>query len=242
MAVKGTLARILVDEVDLSCETSAVTMANSISEDEVTTLCSTAAEYEAILPSIAISQDGYMNTVNDPGSFEEEMYLRMGVEGAMVAALFGIDVPACVAYVIDSSFGASMEINAPAAGVMTLNGAWGQGKGGRRGIRIADLLLNATGSQPSVDMVTAGTKGGEAYLFVQGVTGALTSAPIVVQHATTSGGTYTTIGTFTVTAKGAYKAVLSGNVNQWVRLSVTSLGGATGLDVVCVVCVRGVTE
>ena len=245
MAVKGTLARILVDEIDLSCETSSVVMANAISEEDCTTLCSTAAEYTPILPSMSINQDGYMAAVGEPGSFEEELYARMGVEGSMVAALFGIDVPACPVYILDSTFGATMEIAAPAASVMTLNGSWGQGQGGHRGIRIYDDTLTATGNQTAVDLGsvgTPGTNGGEAYLFVQDVTGSLGSATLTVASATTAGGTYTNLGTFTVTAVGAYKISFAGTVNRWLRLGVTSMGGATGLEVVCAVCVRGVTE
>jgi hypothetical protein len=242
MAVKGTLARILVDEVDLSCETSAVVMSNSISEDDCTTLCSTAAEYTPILASISINQDGYMATVNEAGSLEEELYTRMGVMGSTVCALFGIDVPACPAYVIDNTFGATMEIAAPANGVITLNGSWGQGKGGHRGVRILDANVTATGNQTAVDLVDPGTLGGSAFLFVQDKTGTLTSATVTVSSATTQGGTYTVLGTFTVTALGSYTVTFSGNVSRWLRVGVTSMGGTTGLDMVCVVCVRGVTE
>jgi hypothetical protein len=63
-----------------------------------------------------------------------------------------------------------------------------------------------------------------------------------VQSSTTSGGTYTTVGTFTISAAGSYEVDFAGAVNRWVRLNVTSLGGSTGLDMVAVVCVRGVTE
>ena len=45
-----------------------------------------------------------------------------------------------------------------------------------------------------------------------------------------------------LTAKGAYKVTWSGATRRYVRLNVTSLGGTTGLDLVCIVCVRGVTE
>ena len=242
MAVKGTLARIIVDGVDLSCETSAVVMTNAISEEDCTTLCSTASEYTPVLANMSITQDGYMATVGDPGSFEEELYNRMGVMGAFVAAFFGIDTPACPAYILDTTFGATMEIGAPATGILTLNGAWGQGHGGHRGVRVYDDVLLTPGNGAAVDISLGGTLGGEAYLFVTSATGPLTTATLTVASATTEGGAYTTLGTFSVTAAGAYKVTFAGAVNRWLRLGVTSMGGATALDVVCVVCVRGVTE
>jgi hypothetical protein len=91
-------------------------------------------------------------------------------------------------------------------------------------------------------MGAIGSLGGEAFLFLQNVTGTLTSATVTVSSATTSGGTYTVLGTFTLTAKGASKVVFTGTVNRWIRLGITSLGGTTGLDMVAVCCVRGVTE
>lgn len=248
MAVKGTNARILVDEFDLSCETATVQMSNAISEEDVTTLCSTAAEYTPILASMSINEDGYMSSTVVPGSFEKVLYDRMGVEGSYVAALFGTDNPVCPAYILENTFGATMEIGAPALSVITLNGTWGQGKGGRRGNVIAGLpagvTITATGNQTPVDFgLPAGVNGGEAYLFVQAVTGTLTSASFIVQHCATVGGTYTTLGTFTVPAPGLgkYKVSFAGAVNQFIRLNAASMGGATGIKVVCIVCVKGVT-
>jgi len=243
-AIKGTNAKILVDEFDLSCETATVQMTNAISEEDVTTLCSTAAEYTPILASMSINEDGYMSNTVTPGSFEKVLYDRMGVEGSYVAALFGTQDLDCPAYILDNTFGATMEIAAPALSVITLNGTWGQGKGGRRGKRVADATITATGNQTAVDFgLPAGINGGEAYLFVQAVTGTLTSASFVVQQCATVGGTYTTLGTFTVPAPGVgkYKITFAGAVNQFIRLNAASIGGATGIKVVCIVCIKGVT-
>jgi hypothetical protein len=242
MAIKGTLARILVDEVDLSCETSSVVMANAISEEDCTTLCSTAAEYAAVLPSMSLEQNGYMSNIDEPGSFEQELYNRMGVQGSIVAALFGIDEVDCPVYILNNTFGATMEISAPATGILTLNGSWGQGRGGRRGYRIADANITATGNQLPVDFVPGGDEGGEAFLFLQDVTGTLGTATITIAHSTNSGGTYTTLGTWTVTELGAYRLAWLGNTERWLRVGVTNMGGTTGLDLVVVACVNGRTQ
>lgn len=243
MAVKGTLARLLVDQWDFSCETSAIDVELAIAEEDISSLCDTAAAYAPGLAAFTINHNGYMQApLGLAGSIEQEMYARMGVQNSYVAAMFGIDIPACPVYVLDTTFGATMEINAPATGILTLNGAWGQGQGGHRGYRIFDGVAVATGNQTAVDMGAAGANGGEAYLFLQGVTGTLGSAVVTVSHATTSGGTYTTLGTFTLTALGAYEINFTGTVNRWIRLGITSMGGTTGLDMVAVACVRGVSE
>ena len=118
------------------------------------------------------------------------------------AALFRISQIDCPAYILDTTFGSSMEIAAPATGIITLNGAWGQGGGGHRGIRIFDDTVTATGTQAPVDIGDPGSDGGEAYLFVTGATGSLGTATFVVQHSTSSGGTYSNLGTFSVPDAG----------------------------------------
>jgi len=242
MAVKGTLARLLVDQWDFSCETSGIDVTLSMNTEDITSLCDGAAVDAPTLAGVKIVHNGYIASLGVAGSIEQELYNRMGVMGCYVAALFGTDVPDCPAYVLDNTFGANMEILAPAKGVLTLNGAWGEGDGGHRGKRAYDANATATGTQTAIDLGAAGTAGGEAFLFVQAITGTATNASITVQHSTTSGGTYTTLGTFTVSAKGSYEADFAGAVNQFVRLNVVSLGGATGLDMVAIVCVHGVTE
>lgn len=241
-ASKGTLARLLVDQFDFSGDTSDFTVSLAIGEEDCTVLTSTAAEYTGVLAAISIAQNGYMNNINQPGSLEEELYARLGVQGSYVAALIGIDNPGCPAYVLENTFGASMEIAAPATGLLTLNGSWGQGKGGHRGIRIFDANALATGITAAIDIGAAGANGGEAYLFLQAVTGTLGSASITLQHCATIGGTYAGLGVFTMTALGAAKITFSGLVNQYLRINVSSMGGTTGLDMVVVACVRGVTE
>lgn len=241
-AVKGTLARLLVEEWDFSCETASVVMSNAISEEDCTTLCSTAAEYTPVLPAMSITHDGYMEVAGTPGYIEEELYTRMGVSGNRVAAMFGTHEADCPVYILDDTFGATMEISAPATSIITLNGAWGQGKGGKRGIRLLDEVVNATGIRPPFDMGAAGVDGGHIYLFLQAITGSLSTATVAVTHATTSGGTYTTLATLQPTDAGSLRMAFSGAVNRWLRVNVTAMGGATALEMVVVACVNGVTQ
>jgi hypothetical protein len=133
-------------------------------------------------------------------------------------------------------------MQAPAKSLMTLNGAWAKGRGGSRGIRVFSGSISGTGNATSVDLGSAGSNGGKAYLFVQSITGSATNASFKVQSSTTEGGAYADEGTFTVSAVGGYEVTMSGTVNRWVRLNTSSMGGATGFTVVLVVCVSGVTQ
>jgi len=240
MATKGVHTKLLVDEFDFSGDTAGFQVAVSMTEEECTTLGSQAAEYEPILPGLKIEHNGYVSGVDDPGTLEAELASRLGVPGSFVAALFGTHEAACPAYV-QETFGAQMSIQAPATSLITLNGTWGMGRGGYRGIRIFSGTISATGAQAAVDLGSAGSAGGKAFLFVQGITGSATNAAISVQSATAQAGTSADEGTFTFSALGAYAVNLSGTVNRWLRLNATSLGGATNLTVVGIACVRGVT-
>lgn len=241
-AIKGVNAQILVDEFDFSGDTSGITMTAALTEEECTALGATASEYEPILPSMKIEQNGYIHGVNNAGDLEEELSALLGVAGSYVAALFGTDVLGCPAYVLDGTFGASMQFGAPAKSLMTLNGAWGMGRGGDRGLRIFEGLIDGTGDEAAVDLASGASAGGTAYLFVQSITGSASGATIKVQSAGTEGGGYADEGTFTFSAVGAYKIDLSGTINRWLRISTTGLGGATDFTVVAIVCVNGVTQ
>lgn len=241
-AKKGTLARLLIDEFDFSGDTAGFTVTVAMSEQDSTTLQATAMTYEPILPSIKTEHNGYISGVKDAGTLENELHDRLGVAGSYVATLIGTDVAACPAYVVDGTYGNSMKFATPVAGLMTLDGAWGEARGGHRGYRIFSGELTATGAQTSVDLGAAGADGGECYLFVQAVDGTATNAAIKVQSSATEGGTYADEATFDVDGVGSQKATMTGTVNEWVRVNLTDLGGADGITFVMVVCVKGVTE
>lgn len=240
-ARKGTDAMLLVDEYNFSGQTSSFEVTTGISEADATDLESDAMEYEAILPSMKISQSGYLNG-SAADSFEAELNARLGTGVAYIGCLIGKADANCPAYIIDGTFASSLTIQSPAAGLITLNGDWGLARGGSRGIRIFTGELTATGAQTAVDLGSAGSDGGECYLFVQAIDGTATNADIDVESATLEAGAYSSEGTFTFSAVGSYKMTMSGTVNRWVRVNLTDLGGATGITFVMIVCTNGVTQ
>lgn len=241
-ALKGTKAKLLVDEFDFSGDTAGFGVNITTGEGDSTTLQATAMTSEPLLPSMAIEHNGYISGVGDAGDLEEELWSRLGVGGVYVAALLGTDDAACPAYVKDNTFGANLQIQAPTAALMTINGSWGLGQGGSRGLRIYEGTLSATGNGTAYDLGSAGSNGGEAYLFVRAITGSASSASVKVQSSATEGGTYADEATFTFSAVGGFKVAMSGTVNRWLRINTASLGGATNFTVTLIACVKGVTE
>jgi hypothetical protein len=90
------------------------------------------------------------------------------------------------------------------------------------------------------DNTAAGANGAQAYLQVFAFTG--TDATVKVQHATTSGGSYTDLITFTQTtaAPGAQRAVAAGTVNEFLKVTTVTTGGFTSLVFAVMIAVNPV--
>ena len=240
-ATKGTNAKLLADEFDFSGDTAGFTVTVGMGEQDATVLTSTAMLYAAILPSMGIEHNGYVQGLAATGQMEGELFAR--ITGAhYVTCLLGTSVTGCPAYTIDSSFVRDIKLGAPATGLLTINGSWGRGMGGSRGLRIYTGTLSATGVQTSIDFSSAGSAGGECYLHVTAKTGTMLNTVVLVESSATEGGAYVTEATFTVSALGGFKATMTGTVNRWLRVNLSDLGGATNVTIVVVACVDGVTQ
>lgn len=240
-ALKGTLSQLLADEFDFSGDTAGFTVTVGMPEQDATVLTSTAMLYAAILHNMGIEHNGYVQGIATADEMEGELFER--ITGAhYVSCLLGTSVVGCPAYTIDSSFVRDLKLGAPVAGLMTINGSWGKGLGGSRGLRIFSGTLDATGTQSSVDFGAAGSAGGECYLHITAKTGTMSDTIILVESSATEGGVYATEATFTVSALGGFKAVMSGTVNRWLRVNLSDLGGADDVTIVVIACVDGVTQ
>lgn len=87
---------------------------------------------------------------------------------------------------------------------------------------------------PAFDNTTAGTNGAQAYLQITSFTG--TSCDITVTHATTSGGSYSTLIDFgSQTASGAVRATAAGTVDEFFKVVTTGTFSSITFNVVIVV-------
>jgi len=238
---KGTNASLFVDEFKFDSATAKLTVDINVGEGSAMSLASTGEEYAALLGTMRIMQDGYVQGFN-ADEFEAELYDRLGVTGVVVSALFGTQNTACPAYIIPDAFDTKMEFAAPIKDVMTLNGEWAASDDCYRGIRIVDqVTISATGAEDAIDLETAGSNGGLFVVHVTAITGSATDAMVKLQSASTEGGSYSDEATVTFSDVGGFTAVVSDAVDRWVRLNCTSLGGATSFVVTAIACVDGVT-
>jgi hypothetical protein len=242
MALKATQSRIYVDRFDFSSVTSGYDLRATVGEGEATVLTSDGLDYDPLLPMVELLHRGYVTTVGAAGAFEKEAYDRLGLGSSLVGLEVDTEIVASPVWMLPGTQNKDMKFAFPAANVMTFEGTWGFSPSGKRGWRVAKGLIAATGTQTPVDFGAAGVNGGDAFLWVQAITGTATNAAFKIQHATTSGGTYTDLGTFTVSSVGAFQLSFAGGVNRWIRFSTTGMGGATGFTLMAAVGVNGITQ
>lgn len=238
MPVPAKYTKILIDEFDFSGESNQANMSTQAPALESTGFQVDAAEHVAGLPSGTLTHNGYF-TGKGAGEIEQELQARLGTAGGVyVAFLFGTNVAACPAYVGHDTWGEQLKIDMPIASLITLAGQW-PGQRMRRGLRITEATLSATGAQSSVDLGAAGSDGGKLYVFLQSVDGA--NASLDLEHSTDDA-TWATKATVALdSAVGVQVTDLSGTINQYVRINLTDLGLATSIQLVAILAVNGVT-
>lgn len=240
--IKGINTRILVGGYLLSSQTNSVAVQAANNSVETTPFEATAKEYITLPPDANIDLNGYMtfDTATD-ATFEKRLHTSLTTADTVGVIFYSTAVAGSPGYVMPSAYTDNMQVQAPAAGVVTVNGSYTSSVGVRRGKCIYSGTVSATGETTSIDIGAAGSVGGYAYLFVTTETGTGADADIDLESSATEAGTYASEGTFTFSGIGAVAVTLSGTVNRWLRLNTTDLGSATSWYVTCIACVSGVT-
>lgn len=239
MPVAAKHTKILVDEFDFSGSTNAAGMSSTVAALDTTAFQDDAMTQIAGLPGGMLTQNGYY-TGPDAGDIEAELYARQAADNDVyVAILFGTNVADCPAYIAPTSFGQNFKLNSPAAEVITLSAEWAAAAGLRRGIRLHEGELTATGEQASVDMGAAGTDGGTLFLFVQAIDG--TGVTVDIEDSSDDV-TFAQVGQKDVDAVGVYVLDNAGAIDRYARINLTDLGTATAVTFTAIWTVAGVTE
>jgi hypothetical protein len=238
--VRGTSARLLIDEFDFSGATNSINVTKNATVLNPTNLASTGVEKQAGLPDGSIEHGGFWNGAG-AGYIQDELQDRLGGGGSVyVAVTYG--AAGAPADVLPTTWGQQLTITAPVNDLITVGGTWPANGNFRSGLLVYRGTISQTGTQTYVDFGAQGTGGGFAYLFVQDITGSATDATITVQSDDNTGfSTPATEGTFEFSAVGVVAVALSGTVDRYVRINVTDLGGADDFTVVCIVGLSGVT-
>ena len=240
--IKGINTRVLIGGYLLSSQTNSATVQASNNSIETTPFEATGKQYVVLPPDGNIDVNGYLHFDTSNGAtFEKRLHTSLTTADTVGIIYYNTAVAGSPGYVMPGAYTDNMQIQAPTAGVVTVNGSYTSTTGLRRGVCIYSGTISATGTTTPVDIGAAGSAGGYAYLFVTTETGSGTNAVIDIESATTSGGAYSSEGTFTFSAVSANAVTMSGTVNRYLRLNCTSLGGATSWVVTCIACVSGVT-
>ena len=245
--VKGRWSRLYVGGVELTTKTSSVEIAMAVAQEDVTAFQDTSKVFVGTDTEPTITVMGYVDSLAaGTGGLEDTVRAQLGGDGAQVGVVLSesasTDVGA-IAYVMPDANADGMKISTPATGIMTLDGGFAAGIDGlKRGLVLWRGEISATGAKAAVDFGSAGAAGGDVYVFVTAIDGTATNASVTVQSATTSGGTYATEATVTFSAVGAYSAAMTGTINRWHRIDLSSKGGATSINLIVVACVDGVTQ
>lgn len=243
MAIPAWQTKILLDGYDFSGLTNGVSIDIPVGMLEYGVLQQNSMSKIPSYPTPAIVHNGFYDGPN-AGQMFDYFHDKLGsANDVTVGVILGTSLAIPVAYVLPTSFGQQLKIDAPYNQLLTLSGNWPAGTSRiYRGKQIQYGTISATGAQTGKDFGAAGSAGGRAWLFVQAIDGTATNATIKVQSDSDAGfGTAADEGTFTFSAIGAYELTLSGTVNQHVRLNCTSKGGATSFTVLCVVALSGIT-
>lgn len=240
MGVLGYNSRVLVDEFDFSDDTKAVKVTRAIKALERKNLQSAAAKLLPGMPTGAIALKGYW--VGDgAGTIEKEIEDRLGTTDAcIVTAWLDTRTVGTPAYMIQTAWADQMEIDAPLDDLLTLDSNWVGSM--RRGYAMCHDTLDATGAQTGVDFAAAGVAGGWFVAHVRAIAGTIEDATITVQSASSLAFTSpTTHATITINAVGAQLTTFTGAIGRYLRVNLTSLGGADSIDISAFVGVSGVT-
>jgi hypothetical protein len=244
VGVPAKKVRLLIDEFDFSTDTGGVTVQLTDEALDGTGLQMEGALYVPGFPAGNVEHKGFY-TGPQVGRLEAELDARLGSDDPVtVAVLLDTRRVGNPAYVLEGTWGEQLTPEAPIKNLITLNGKWAA-MPVRRGLVLLDGPVTATGAGTVVDFSAAqpvGVAGARLFVLLRTVTGAMEDAALLVEcDAAADMGSPTTLGTVTLDGVGVYAAEFAGAVERYVRVRVTSLGGATAFAVACVLCVDGVT-
>lgn len=244
MAIPAWQTKILLDGYDFSGQTNGVSIDIPVGVLEYGVLQQGSMSKLPSYPMPSVTHNGFYD---GPSSGQLFDYLddKLGsANDVTVGVILGTSETIPVGYVLPTSFGQQLKVGGPYNGLITLNGNWPAGQDKLyRGYQVAlGAAVASTGALTGVDFAAAGSTGGKVFIFVTGIDGSATNAAIKIQSDSASNfsGAADEV-TIQFSAVGAHSGDMSGTIGRYVRANVTSLGGATSLSFLIVVCVNGVT-
>lgn len=221
-AVPGHLARIFIDEFELTQQSSGAEFNAELNTETYELMGQPTAQQYVSTPSYSIPHHGYYTghgAQPNLGYFEEVLYARLGTATPVTVTL----QLGPVAYTMIGTWGSQLNIDAPVEGLITIDGNWSSPDQLIRGTASPSADYTSGMNGEPIDLGAAGVANGVIFHVSGFTTGSVT---VKLQTATTAGGTYTDWAgmTWTFAAPGA--KLVTGVVNpaQFARLVVTFSG------------------
>jgi hypothetical protein len=242
MALAGNQARIFINNVDLSAVASTLDVETSTGEYDATVLASTVMEYRPGLNEGSIAVNGFFDGV-DNGT-EKALYDALGANSKLVAAVLDFSSLPAPAYVCEDASNMGMTWNSPTDGLITINGTF-KGKQGLKRGKILHYNVNrsATGiltARQIPGVLTNST--GKMFLVFHKYTGSLTGNLTAAVQSSVNGSTgWANEASFSFATLGAQSAVLTSPLGEYFTINLTSLGGASTVNLSLIVVIDGLT-
>jgi hypothetical protein len=238
-AISSQYVDIWIDEYELSGQNNSVDISFSTATIDTTAFQETGRTWIHDLPEATLTHNGYFNTSADAGGTQEEEIRAALTADSTIAVVLGTNQTLPVGVVLPSARARNFNISASVGSTIACNGEWGN-VAARFGGMAYEGTISGTGTQSSIDLGSAGSAGGVAYVFVRSITGSATNATINIESSSDDI-SFASEGTATFSAVGVQTVTMSGTVNRYIQINTTSMGGATDFTVGAIVCVSGVT-
>ena len=227
--VQGSVARIYVDEFELTQQSSGAELNVEIDELSYNIMGQSATQKEVAAPNFTIPHHGYYTgrgASGDMGYFEDTIQKRLGTAlPVTVTLLLGT-----VAYTLIGTWGSQMTIDAPVDGLITIDGNWSSPDSVVRGAAVPGANYTNGQNGTPIDLGGIGKANG-AVFHVSGFADLSAGVELVtvkLQTSATSGGTYTDWLTTTFQKPGAKLVTGTNNLQPWVRVVVSFTAGVPG--------------
>lgn len=228
MALHGRGGGVISQDVDLSGFFNNADITMDVDTPE-TTVFGNAGDRTYISGGLrggSISLTGFWDAATD--GVDEEVSATLGNTATQVVSISqgGFSV-GDVVYLPESIY-TNYSISQPVDGVVSLTADMQATGPLTRGLSLHNLTAEtATSSGTTVDQSSSGAFGGIGHLHVTGSSGTTPTLDVTVDHATSSGGAYSTYITFAQsTGRTAERVSSTASLNRWVK-TVWTIGGGT---------------
>ena len=218
-------SKLYVNQFDLSTYSTDVSIGGGRGLNEITTFGDSGAKFHPTNQTESLSWSGFYDSTATSGPDAVFGDLRTSTTAAVVSYFPAGDTIEYIGEGIPEGFVNTYEIGSSVGSVVTATSTIDAGKRLRTKVAAPYATVTASTSTTYVDDGAASTAGGSwtYHIFALSAVGGNARWHLNLQHATSSGGTYSDVSSATVTASdgvGAANTAFTGTLNRYVKSRV----------------------